>query len=54
VLQILRILIEQVIRQIRSFKILTQEMAVTLLPCLNDIVNVCAGITNFKKPIYKD
>lgn len=50
----LRILIEQVIRQIRSFKILTQEIPVTLLPCLDHIVTVCAGFVNFKKPIYKD
>ena len=46
----LRIFIEQVIRQIRSFKILTQEMPLTLISCLDDIVTVCVGITNFKEP----
>ena len=50
----LRILIEQVIRQVRSFKILTQEVPLTLLPCIDDAAIVCAALVNFKKPIFKD
>ena len=50
----LRILIEQVIRQVRSFKILTQEVPLTLLPCIDDAATVCAALVNFKKPIFKD
>lgn len=50
----LRILIEQVIRQVRSFKILAQEIQLNLLPCVDDIVLVCAALVNFKKPIFND
>lgn len=50
----LGILIEQVIRQVRSFKILTQKVPLTLLPCIDDVAIVCAALVNFKKPIFKD
>ena len=50
----LRILIEQVIRQVRSFRILSQEVPISLLPCIDDIASVCASLVNFKTPIFKD
>lgn len=50
----LRILIEQVIRQVRSFKTLTQEVPLTLLPCIDDAAVVCAALVNFRKPIFSD
>ena len=50
----LRILIEQVIRQIKSFRILSGQLPVTLVPSLNKIVRVCSALVNLKRPIYRD
>ena len=49
----MRIIVEQVIRQMKTFRILSSEMPINLLKHIDDIVLVCAAITNFKKPIYK-
>ncbi|XP_066915155.1 uncharacterized protein [Clytia hemisphaerica] len=48
-----RILVEQVIRRVKTFRILSNEVQITLLPQLNDIVIVCCAISNLKKPIMK-
>ena len=45
----LRILIEQVIRQIKSFRILSGQLPVTLVPSLNKIVRVCSALVNLKR-----
>ena len=50
----LRILIEQVIRRIKTFRMLKNEIPITLLPHLEKMVIVCAAITNLWQPIYKD
>ena len=50
----LRILIKQVIRQIRTFEILAQELPVSLLGCVDDIITICAGVVKFYKPIFND
>jgi len=51
----LRILIEQVIRRLKTYRILSSQVSITLLPCLSRIVNVCAALCNYKiKPIYND
>jgi len=47
-----RILIEQVIRRIKTFRILSQEIPITLLSHIDDIVTICAAISNFHQSIY--
>lgn len=48
----LRIIVEQVIRRLKTFRILQTELPISLLPCVDDIVTVCAALTNLKNPIY--
>lgn len=48
-----RILIEQVIRRIKTFKIIQNELPISLVPHVDDILQTCSGICNLKKPIYK-
>ena len=50
----LRILVEQVIRRLKTFRILSGQLSITLLPHLDKIVSVCAALCNFKPPIYRD
>ena len=47
------ILVEQVIRQLKIFRILSHELPRTLIPLMDDIVSVCVGLTNILEPIYK-
>ena len=49
----LRILIEQVIRRMKTFRILAGEVPITLVPHLHKIIKVCAALTNIKHPMYK-
>ena len=49
----LRILVEQVIRRLKTFRILATEMPITILDNLNDIIVVCAAISNLKQAIMK-
>ena len=48
-----RILVEQVIRRVKTFQILSNEVQISLLPHLNDIVIVCCALSNLRKPIMK-
>ncbi|XP_030832622.1 uncharacterized protein LOC105445044 [Strongylocentrotus purpuratus] len=48
----LRILVEQVIRRLKIFNILKNEVPVSLIPSLDKIVRVCAALCNLRKPIY--
>ena len=48
-----RILVEQVIRRIKTFQILAQEIPISLLRHLNDIMIVCSAISNCREPIMK-
>ena len=50
----LRILIEQVIRQIRAFKILSHEYPIKLLSNIDDIAVICAALINLRTPIFDD
>lgn len=50
----LRILIEQVICQIRAFKILSHEFPIKLLSSIDDITVICAALVNLKTPIFSD
>lgn len=48
-----RILIEQVIRRLKTFRILSSEVSIQMISHIDDIVTVCAAICNMKTPIYK-
>ena len=50
----LRILVEQVIRRIKCFRIIKYTVPISLVPSLDKILNVCCALCNLKKPIYKD
>lgn len=50
----LRILVEQVIRRIKSFRIIKYTVPISLVPALDKILKVCCALCNLKKPIYKD
>ena len=50
----LRILVEQVIRQIKTFRILSQEFGISLLSSIDDIVIICCALCNLLPPIFKD
>ena len=49
----LRILVEQVIRRFKTFHLIAKELPITLTPNLDDIVIICAALTNLQSPIYK-
>ena len=46
-----RIYVEQAIRKLKEFQILKNELPISLLPVVNDIVKVCAALVNFQKPL---
>ena len=48
-----RILIEQVIGRLKNFKILKNEIPVSLIGHIDDIATVCATLCNLKEPFYK-
>ena len=50
----LRILLEQVIRRLNSFRILGGQLPILMLPCIDKIIVVCASLTNLKLPVYRD
>ena len=50
----LRILVEQVIRRLKIYKVLSRQITISELPSLYKIVLVCAALSNLKEPIYKD
>ena len=50
----LRILVEQVICKLKSFRILAGELPITVIPQIDDILIVCAAFTNMKEPLFKD
>ena len=50
----LRILVEQVIRRMKSFRILSTEVPISVIPTIDDILIICAALTNMKDPIFVD
>ena len=50
----LRIFVEQVIGQLKCFKIIGQEYRISLIPHIDDIVTICAALCNMLEPIFKD
>lgn len=49
-----RIHVERAIRRIKEFKILSGEVALTMLHVLEQVMQVCAFLTNFQPPIVKE
>ena len=49
-----RILVEQIIRRIKTFKILANELPMSMLENVDDIILICAALCNFKEPMYHD
>ena len=50
----LRILVEQLTGKVKSLRILSAEIPVTLIPQIDNILLVCAALTNMKEPMFKD
>ena len=48
----LRILVEQVIRRLKTFKIMSSEMPITVVPLASKIIVACAGLCNLRNPLY--
>ena len=48
----IRILVEQVIRRIKTFRIVKYEMPISVVPLANKILNVVAALVNLQNPIY--
>ncbi|XP_047137793.1 uncharacterized protein LOC124814300 [Hydra vulgaris] len=48
----LRILVEQVIRRLKTFRILAGEYPINMIRCFDDVVTVCAALSNLRKTIY--
>ena len=49
----LRILVEQVIRRIKSFSILAHELPINLIRHADDISTICSAVANLNRPIFK-
>eukprot|EP00794_Sanderia_malayensis_P002805 gene2805-biopygen2313 len=49
----LRIFVEKAIRRMKEYNILKNELPIILLPICDDIVTVCAALTNLKKPLLE-
>lgn len=49
----LRILVEQVIRRFKTFHIIGREMTINLTHHIDDLIIICAALTNLQLPIYK-
>lgn len=50
----LRILVEQVIRQLKMFRIIKYTVPIGLISSLDKILIVCSAICNLRQPIYTD
>ena len=48
-----RILVEQVIRRLKCFRILSQELPISLIHHIDDILVICSALINMKAPIMK-
>lgn len=46
-----RIYVKQVIKRIKNFSILKRELPISLLSLADDIVTVCAALTNLQEPL---
>ena len=49
-----RILVEQVLRCLKTFRILATEMPISIIGQVDDMLTICGTLHNFKEPIYND
>ena len=49
-----RIPVEQFIRRTKTFHILSNELPISMLSSIDDILTVCVALCNFKEPVYVD
>ena len=49
-----RIYVEQAIKRMKDFKILSNELQILMLPLVDDIITVCAILTNLLPPLCSD
>ena len=49
----LRILVEQVIRRLKTFRILKNQLPICQLHCVDKIITVCAALSNTNLPIFR-
>ena len=47
-----RILVEQVIRCLKTFRILATEMPISIIGQIDNMLTICGALCNFKEPIY--
>ena len=50
----MRILVQQVIRPSKTFRILATEMPISIIGQVDDMLTICGALCNFKEPIYND
>ena len=50
----IRIYVEQAITTMKIFRIIKHELAISLLPVVDDIVLLCAVMINFMEPLCSD
>ena len=48
-----RIVIENVNARVKTYRILAQKVPITFLPQINEIVYVCAILSNFNRPMRR-
>ena len=53
-LQTHTILVEQVIRQVKTSKILANELPISLIRHIGDILVTCCALVNLKHSIFRD
>ena len=49
-----RIYVEQAIKRMKDYRFLSTEVPILLLPHIDNIVTVCAALTNLKPPLCTD
>ena len=46
-----RIYVEQVIKNLKDYRILKNEMQLKYLPIVDDVIRICCALNNLKKPL---
>ena len=49
-----RMLVEQVIRRLKTFTILATEMPISIIGQVGDMLTISGALCDFKEPIYND
>ena len=50
----IRIFVEQVIRQVKTFKIFANELPISLIRHIADILVMCCALVNLKPSVFRD